>query len=254
MTCGSPAEATHELLHDGTTGGAHGFIIKEVGGPVYAALHADTAFYPASVIKLVHMAHALRTTAPEDHPVAVDFEDGCRGTGPGVERPVYDLLAAMMQVSDNAAANALQTHFGLDALETTIDEAGMAATRLVHGFGCGGPANDPANRTTAIDLIHLLEAIADGTLVPSDRWSLVEEMMLDVTSATGFDPATGAVVLAKDGWYGTTLTLGGLARIPTKDGTRTFLFAAFTDGATSVDPSFTILSVARELLDSWRGN
>ncbi|MEX2419186.1 MAG: serine hydrolase [Acidimicrobiia bacterium] len=254
MTCGPPAEAAHELLHDGTTGGAHGFIIKEVGGPVHAALHADTAFYPASAIKLVHMAHALRTTAPEDHPVAVAFEDGCRGSGPGVERPVYDLLAAMMQVSDNAAANALQTHFGLDALETTIDEAGMTTTRLVHGFGCGGPANDPANRTTVIDLIRLLEAIADGTLVPSDRWPLVEELMVDVTSATGFDPVSGALVLAKDGWYGTTLTLAGLARIPTEDdGTRTFVFAAFTEGATSVDPSFTILSVARVLLAAWSG-
>jgi hypothetical protein len=129
----------------------------------------------------------------------------------------------------------------------------MTASRLVHGFGCGGPANDPANRTTAIDLIHLLEAIADGTLVPSHRWPLVEELMVDVTSATGFDPASGALVLAKDGWYGTTLTLGGLARIPTEGGTRMYVFAAFTEGATSVDPSFTILAVARALLATWSG-
>ncbi|MEX0826215.1 MAG: serine hydrolase [Acidimicrobiia bacterium] len=250
MTCGPPAEAAHELLHGGTTGGAHGFIIKEVGGPVHAALHADARFYPASTIKLIHFVHALRWVAQGNDaatPVTI-FGDGCDpGAATGEER-LDELLHSMMFESDNAAANALQSHFGLDDLRATMSAAGMTATRLVHGFGCGGPANDPANATTAVDLARLLEGLVDGTLVPGPAG--FEDLMVDASGSAGLDQSSGIQLLVKEGWYGTTLTVAGIAIVPGAAGSRTLVFAAYTDGAATVDPSFSIVSVAASLVSS----
>lgn len=242
ITCAAPSEEAHELVLDATTGGFHGFIVKEVGGGVLAALNADAAFYPASTLKLVHFAHALAWIADEGEPgIAITTPvDGCAGTGEGPVRPLTELIDLMMQQSDNAAANAIQSHFGLAALVETAKTAGMADTRIVHGFGCGGPANDPANATTAVDLITLLEAIADGSVVPASAWSEVTATMTDVTSAAGLE-GSGITVLAKEGWYGTTLTIAGFAFVP---GGEPLVFAAFTDEAEAVDPGFTITSLA----------
>lgn len=250
MTCGPPAEAAHELLHGGTTGGSHGFIIKEVGGPVHAALHADAHFYPASTIKLVHLVHALRWLAQGNDaasPVTI-FGDGCDPGAPTGEERLDDLLHSMVFESDNAAANALQSHFGLDDMRATMTAAGMTATRLVHGFGCGGPANDPANATTAVDLTRLLEGLVDGTLVPGSAG--FEDLMVDASGSAGFDPSSGIRLFVKEGWYGTTLTVAGIAIVPGEAGSRTLVFAAYTDGASTVDPSFSIVSVAASLVSS----
>jgi predicted deacylase len=254
-TCGPTTRSAHDALHQGTEGGAHGFIVKEVGGPVHAALNADAAFYPASVIKLVHLTHALRwISAGGDpaNPVTV-HDDGCSGSGPGHVEPLDGLLEDMMLVSDNAAANAIQAHFGLDQLEATISAVGMTNTRIVHGFGCGGPQNDPANRTTSIDLVTLLEGVVDGASAPAAQWPLLESLMVDGAAATGLDPAPGFHVLVKEGWYGTTLTIAGIAIIPSDSGRRTFVFAAYTDRATAVDASFTIAAVAGTLLTGAAG-
>jgi len=243
ITCAGPTAAAHELVHEGTTGGAHGFIVKEVGGPVLAALNADAGFYPASTIKLVHFAHALEWIASGgDTGTAVSMPvDSCAGTGAGPVRPLDELLRLMMQVSDNTAANAIQAHFGLPALRETMAAAGMAGTRLVHGFGCGGPANDPANTTTAIDLVSLVEGIVDGSIVPSGQWPAVEANLPETTAAAGLEES-GIRVLAKEGWYGTTLTIAGIAILPGDGGV--LVFAAYTDGADTVDPAFTIADLA----------
>jgi hypothetical protein len=187
-------------LHAGTTGGAHGFVIKEVGGPVHAAVNADTGFYPASAIKLVHFVHSLGWIAGGGDPATpvTVYDDGCAGGGPGHDEPLEQLLAKTMLLSDNAAANAIQSHFGLQELARTVDDAGMTGTRLVHGFGCGGPANDPANRTTSIDLVRLLEGVADGSAVSPDQWPLAESLLADATAAAGFGPNEGVRVLVKD--------------------------------------------------------
>jgi len=246
VTCAGPTVAAHDLLHAGAEGGSHGFVIKEAGGRVLAALNADAPFYPASSLKLVHFAHALAWIADGGDPgeqIAMPV-DGCTGAGQGPVAPLEDLIDRMMQASDNAAANALQAHFGTDDLARTIESAGMAGTRLVHGFGCGGPSNDPANATTAIDLISLLEGIVDGSLVPASAWERVEATLKDLTGAAGLGESTIRVI-GKEGWYGTTLTIAGIALRP--DGAP-LLFAAYTDGAASVDPGFTIAAVAGALV------
>ena len=249
-SCTPVTRVAHDLLHAGTTGGAHGFVIKAVGGTVHAAVNADTGFYPASAIKLVHLVHSLEWIAGGGDPatpVAV-YDDGCVGDGPGHDEPLGQLLAKMMLLSDNVAANAIQSHFGLEELAGTVGDAGMTGTRLVHGFGCGGPANDPANRTTSIDLVRLLEGAVDGSAVSPDQWPLAESLLVDVTAEAGFGPGDGVRVLAKEGWYGTTLTIAGIAFVQTDAGDRTLVFAAFTDGAAAVAPAFTIAGVAGALI------
>jgi len=249
-SCTPVTRVAHDLLHAGTTGGAHGFVIKEVGGPVHAAVNADTGFYPASAIKLVHFVHSLGWIAGGGDPATpvTVYDDGCAGGGPGHDEPLEQLLAKTMLLSDNAAANAIQSHFGLQELARTVDDAGMTGTRLVHGFGCGGPANDPANRTTSIDLVRLLEGVADGSAVSPDQWPLAESLLADATAAAGFGPNAGVRVLVKEGWYGTTLTIAGIAFVHTDAGDRTLVFAAFTDGAATVAPGFSIAGVAGALI------
>jgi len=246
VTCAGTTGAARALLRDGTTGGAYGFIVKEVGGPVLAALDADRRFYPASALKLVHFAHALAWIAEGGDPTTpvTVHADGCAGTGPGPDVSLDELLERMMRLSDNAAANAIQAYFGEEALALTIATAGMTGTRLVHGFGCGGPANDPANTATAVDLISLLEGIVDGSLVPPSAWPMVEATMVDTTSAAGLDES-GIRVLAKEGWYGTTLTIAGIAVFPTGP---PVVFAAYTDGAQAIGPAFAIAGVAGALV------
>ncbi|HSM02295.1 MAG TPA: serine hydrolase [Acidimicrobiia bacterium] len=247
ITCAPPTGVAHEYVQEGTRGGRHGFIVKEVGGPVLAALHADFAFYPASTLKLVHFAHALGWIADGGDPGALIITpvDGCAGTGEGPGRPLTEVLDLMMQRSDNAAANAIQAHFGLPALQETIESAGMVDTRLVHGFGCGGPGNDPSNSSTAIDFVTLLEGLIDGSVLPRSAWTEVTSRMADVTVAAGLE-GSGVTVLAKEGWYGTTLTIAGIALVP---GGEPLVFAAYTDGAAAVDPDFTIASLAGLLVD-----
>jgi murein peptide amidase A len=250
MTCTEVAAVAHDLLHEGTTGGAHGFIIKEVDGAVHAALHADAGFYPASTIKLVHFAHSLRWIAAGNDaavPVTV-YDDGCAASGPDYEEQLDMLLEAMMKVSDNSAANAIQAHFGLEDLRATIADAGMNATRLAHGFGCGGPANSPANVTTAVDLAVLVESMINGSLLPREQRPLIESLMVDATGAAGFDSALGIEIFVKEGWYGTTLTVAGFAIVPNQGGERLFVFAAYTHGAAAVDESFSIVAVPAILL------
>ena len=241
ITCDPATFAAHDLLHAGTTGGGHGFIAKEVGGPVLAALNGDAAFYPASTLKLVHFAHALTWIAHGGDPgtAVATPSSGCSESGAGRVRRLDELLDLMMQESDNAAANAIQAHFGIPALSETMVSAGMTGTRLVHGFGCGGPANDPANAATAVDFVRLLEGIADGSVVPATAWPAVVSTLTDVTREAGLD-GSGITVLAKEGWYGTTLTIAGIAIVP---GGEQVVFAVYTDGADAVDPGFTIASL-----------
>lgn len=240
------------VLLDGVDGGIAGFLVKEAGGVVHAARWAEYPTYPASSIKVIILTHLARAGAAdiEEQSVAV-HEGSCDGTGTAAPERLSDLVERMMIHSDNQAANALQWWIGRDELSTTIDDIGLVGTRIEHGFGCGGPTNDPANVSTIADLVSLYDGVVTGrTLTGEERqWFLAS--LLDVTEPVldtiGAVPVSGVRILAKSGWYDDNLSIAGIAETPSG----TFVFGAFTDDPRALAPGFTIERVAAELLRDW---
>lgn len=126
-------------------------------GPPFAAYNANVSFPSASTIKLVIMLTAFRL-AETDPAVLRRDVDGAGG------RDVYGLILPMIQVSDNAAANLLITHFGFDEINATAHHAGMPRTMLKrHFLDTAAILRHHDNRTTPQDMAHLLFEIERGT-------------------------------------------------------------------------------------------
>lgn len=82
-------------------------------------------------------------------------------------------ICAMMKVSNNAAANAIQESVGLGNPQTGWNNMlinagaaiGLSTTSLASRMGCGGPRNCPNNRTTLRDLGRLYEQMTTDAAV-----------------------------------------------------------------------------------------
>jgi hypothetical protein len=181
------------------------------------------------------------------------------------------VLEAMMLVSDNLRANAVQDFFGRDAINATALAAGMHDTLLAHRFGCGGPQNDPANRSTAFDLALLFEGIASGRLLEPAGRELLESFMLrgeppgivDAAREAGASLGIPAEVVAdflerikssyKAGWWATNLSVAGMVALPDSpcadDVPRRYAFAVFTEGAERIAAGFEVTDVLGVLLE-----
>jgi beta-lactamase class A len=71
----------------------------------------------------------------------------------------------MMTISDNTATNLLIKRIGFDAVNATIAECGMTATRLTKYVGVSLPAGAGPSRTTPADMLRMLELLATGQVV-----------------------------------------------------------------------------------------
>lgn len=142
-------------------------------GPPAVEVRAGQTFAAASVIKLGIMLHAYRAfdagrAKPGDW-VTIREADIIGGSpvfsdaAPGDRHRLASLIAAMIQYSDNTAANALITTFGFGAINATLKEAGMAGTHLRRHFADVVPAWKPnLNVTTPRDIGLLLYEIDRG--------------------------------------------------------------------------------------------
>jgi len=260
--CAAATAAGAAYLNARVSGGVSGFFALEVGGATTASLNARHGFYPASSIKALQHLAAIRwavsrpdPSAALDTPVPVSL-DPCTAAAPVSTEPLAEVLRAMMIDSDNLRANAVQDLLGLPAIAEAAAAAGMDDTRVVHRFGCGGPANDPANRSTAADLASLFDGVASGRLLDRDasdlflsflRRDVPRTLAAAVTASEVSDGAFGAEVHGKAGWWGTDLSYAGLVTLPTSrcPGTpgRTYAAAAFVDGAASVAAGFDVADV-----------
>lgn len=201
---GDITERVGEALRS-RTDGTVGLYLKEVNGPVLAALQERFVFEPASTIKVIVHLHAMREIqagrARFDDAVNVLSINGC---DPPVDTGDEQLSAAikeMMRVSDNLRTAALRLKFTDAAINTTASNAEMTNTRLdprhVLGF-CGG---ENPNQATLADLGHLYENVANGTLLSGTArenfYYLMagREMYLEVGhDFTGVWPKISAVV------------------------------------------------------------
>jgi hypothetical protein len=146
-------------------GVAYGFYLKEVGGPVHAALQQHKVFEPASTIKVLHLLHAMqqvdagaasltepitwfvRPTDPARYPGDSDYSNDknkCAYKSDGTaitSNPYVDVLGEvilrqMMERSDNRATDATLNRFGMAAINQTADNVGMTNTQINHRIGC----------------------------------------------------------------------------------------------------------------------
>jgi len=140
--------------------------------PLVVERPGDT-FPSASVIKLGIMLAAYRAfdagTASQHDRVALRASDMIGGSdilATARARQVFTLdrlIKAMIQVSDNTAANTLITAFGFGAINRVMASAGMTSTRLARHFADVVPAwRRSLNQTTPHDMGTLLYGIERG--------------------------------------------------------------------------------------------
>jgi len=275
--CETVSAAGASYLEARVIGGTYGFQVLRIGGGVVGSLNPDLAFYPASSLKVLQHLHAIRWVAAQPDPAAalttpiLIYEDACTGQGTSWTEPLAGVLEAMMVDSDNQRANAIQDYFGRAAINATaVDVVGTSGTVLAHRFGCGGPENDPANRSTARDLSRIYERVALGEVLDAEAggvfaglmlgpaWSSLESAVAAGGEVLGLEPATveafraGIDLAYKAGWWGTNLSIGGLLRLPAAacegNPSRAYAFAAFVDGADAVADGFDVKDLVTVVL------
>ncbi|MPZ19391.1 MAG: hypothetical protein GEV06_15965 [Luteitalea sp.] len=183
LLAAEPTDRVLQLLTDNSTGGTVGLYLKEVEGPVLAAVNEGYVFEPASTIKALIHFHAMRqvqegnVTLETSVPWMADetkFDDDGNYMPGGDDCPtdntvaqVDDLatvLQLMMRVSDNAATQALRDFFGDADIDSTRQLLGMNDSLYQHPIGCGADAVANHNRLTLVDAGKLYEAVATGFL------------------------------------------------------------------------------------------
>jgi hypothetical protein len=274
--CVENTAAGAAYLQAHVSGGGYGFHFVRLGGAVVGSLNPGEPFYPASSIKILHAIHAMRWAGSEPDlqaallaPIPV-YQDTCAGSGPSWTEPLSTVLRAMMVDSDNQRANAIQDYFGRDSLnQTATGVLDLTGTVLAHRLGCGGPANDPPNRSTALDLSRVYAQLGSGAVLTPDEFDALSALMLGpvwpslqaaVRAAgadLGLDPATadafleGTRLLYKAGWWDTYLSVGAYLSFPAPacGGPRPdYAFAVFVDGADWVATGFDVSDLAGVVL------
>lgn len=276
-SCEANTAAGAAYLQAHVTRGSFGFRLVRLGGEVVASLNPEEPFYPASSVKVLLHLHAVRWVAAQSDraaalatPIPV-CDESCTGQGTCWTERLSAILTAMMVESDNRRANAVLDYFGPAAVgETATGVVGTTGTRLVHRFGCGGPANDPANQSTALDLSRVFERVAREEVLDADAFTTFAGLMLgplwpslasavaDEGAAAGLgteeiESFRSAVELSyKAGWWEANLSLGGLLTLPggpcTGDLPRQYAFAVFVSEADAVATGFDVSDVVAVVL------
>ncbi len=160
--------------------GWHGFYLRRIGGPVMQSFNDSVVFDPASAIKALVHAHAMRAVqsgtriggqavslatvvpipagvGPLPNPAICPFDEI---NGPADTLPLQLDLAmeSMMQRSRNASTEAIRQFFGATDVAATAAALGMADTGHDGATGCS------RNRATLVDFGRLYEACSQGFL------------------------------------------------------------------------------------------
>jgi beta-lactamase class A len=142
-------------------------------GPPRIAYNADVVFPSASTIKLLILV-TLYAAADRDPSILTrrvaprrgDYVGGSALFDPapvGAKFRISTIARAMIDQSDNTAANALISFLGFDAINATARRAGLEHTQLRrHFLDYGAILRHSNNLTTARDMGTLLYAIERG--------------------------------------------------------------------------------------------
>jgi hypothetical protein len=184
-----------QIMRPGVQGASFGFYLKEVGGPVWAALQRNHVFEPASMIKVLHHLTAFQAVddgnaslteditwyvRPSDdarypgdsdysndkNKCAYDSDGNAITSDPYVDDLGAVVLKQMMEQSDNRNTDAVLNRFGFNAINATADAIGMTKTEVNHRIGCphkASPSPYTRNEFTLHDAGLLYEGVSNGS-------------------------------------------------------------------------------------------
>lgn len=180
------------------TNGAVGFYLKEVGGPVLAALNETRTFEPASTIKVLLLLYAMRQVQSGNaglnkaiHVYEKPTTGSCPGSATASTETLRDALRLMMRTSDNGRTKAISDTFGIENVNQMSQAIGLSDTHISHTIGCGDQARQNRNAMTLLDAAHLYEGVANATLLGAQSRQTFFSMMSGKEQylETGLDPA-----------------------------------------------------------------
>jgi beta-lactamase class A len=158
------------------------------------ALHSDTVFPQASVIKipiLVRMFQAARVGSFHlDDAITMHPGDAVGGSGHlqehlkfgSVTLTVRELIAAMIESSDNTATNKCIKMVGMDGVNRMMDELGLPHTRLRRKMmDSAAVARGDENVSTPAEMARLVEMIYRGKVVDQAACKEIIELMKKVS-------------------------------------------------------------------------
>jgi beta-lactamase class A len=175
-------------------------------GPPLLTYRSSERFPTASTIKVLIMATAyaaeeaspgaLDATVRFDRSELISGSDFMANLENGRRFTVRRLLAPMIQVSDNTAANLLISHFGVEAINGVGARCGMVGTHLARRFlNYTAIAHRHDNVSTPADLGQLLYLIERGarervaTIVSPEHCRAMVALMLGQTDRDGIPAA-----------------------------------------------------------------
>lgn len=207
----------------------------------------DSPYDTASIVKVDILAVALLQAQNAGHDLTAQ------------ERA---WAAAMIERSDNAAANALWRRIGLaPGLEAANKQLGLTSTKGGPGVRWG------LTRTTASDQIRLLRAVFDTAPAPRATPSALNEssrtyirtLMAHVVGeqAWGVSAAAGSGWALKNGWLQRTTTglwdVNSVGQVTTRG--HRYLVAVLSDGSTSMKDGVSLVErAARAAVSSATGH
>jgi hypothetical protein len=176
------------------TTGSYGFKLKRVGGEVPASLNENRVFEPASTMKILHGAYAIRECALGNRTLwgLIDVPNRCTdeyhnnvcpeddyNCEPGQES-MSTTIRRMLQNSHNGRTRTLEELFTRTTLNSFADNtAGLGNTQINHTLGC--LCGNTPNTTTATDMVSLYEQIADGSFFDGTWEGELYDLMVNTT-------------------------------------------------------------------------
>ncbi len=217
-------------------------------------INQSESFPAASLVKIPIMVEVFRQASEGllrwDTWVEIGAEDQVTGAGvihalaPGIRFRASDLVKLMIVVSDNTAANILLDMVGIDAVNETMQRAGLHGTRIYNKLQIVPVGRQGGNVTTAEDMTFLLAALSRGEIVSWDACRRMVDIMKRQQFKEGLPSRLpvekGAVVGACPSW-----------QIAHKTGS---LSNAFHDAGIVFLPNraFVISILTRDVTESWQ--
>ena len=196
--------AVHATLGD--AGGSYAVVVKDLATGRGTMVNAHRVYYAASVFKMLVMYEAFSQVEQgmlslDDEVQITPYYDsfglGQRMTELCEQLPVQQALAAMMAISDNAAAVLLQDVVGAGNINASMRALGLTETRLL-------PEDLPL---TAADVAILLEGIGRGVAINEASSRAMFQLMAGERFDNGIKAGVpaGTVVAHKTGnWSNAT--------------------------------------------------
>jgi len=205
LGCAASAQPTlSELLENKTLAdlrrfdenfdGALGVAAIDLNSGRLFALHGDTVFPQASVIKIPILARMFQAARASrfhlDDPVTLHTGDAVGGSGRLQERlktgsltlTVRELIAAMIESSDNTATNQCIRMVGMESVNRMMDELGLPHTRLRRKMmDSAAVARSDENVSTPAEMARLVEMIYRGKVVDQAACQEIIELMKKVS-------------------------------------------------------------------------